>query len=123
MSGIEDMAYEDTITLTGVDGYDSVVVNLNDVGTVTITDMVNTPPHYVLKPGLEVIDVRTAIFEKLQREGIVVPYADMSDWDRAWEYLTRMFFKNGKEDAEKSLYYLTRLVERMKERGNYATED
>jgi len=104
-----------TITLVDLDTQDEMVVNL---------DMVNKPPHYVLKPGLEVIDVRTAIFEKLQREGIVVPYADMSDWDRAWEYLTRMFFKNGKEDAEKSLYYMTRLVERMKKRGeSYETED
>lgn len=99
-----------TITLLNSDELDEVFGN---------TDMVNKPPHYVLKPGLEVIDVRTAIFEKLQREGIVVPYADMSDWDRAFEYLIRMFFKNGKEDAEKSLYYLNRLVERMRERGEY----
>lgn len=103
-----------TIALVDLDTQHEMTVNL---------DMVNKPPHYVLKPGLEVIDVRTAIFEKLQREGIVVPYADMSDWDRAWEYLTRMFFKNGKEDAEKALYYLSRLVERMEKRGEYATED
>lgn len=105
-----------TLTLVDLDTQDELTVPMSKVSG---TDMVNKPPHYVLKPGLEVIDVRTAIFEKLQREGIVVPYADMSDWDRAFEYLIRMFFKNGKEDAEKSLYYLNRLVERMRERGEY----
>lgn len=119
MSMYDDFPCDELTTITLVDSADSFIeyVNLD-----LTSDMVNKPPHYVLKPGLEVIDVRTAIFEKLQREGVVVPYADMSDWDRAWEYLTRMFFKNGQEDAEKSLYYLTRLVERMKKRGDYRYE-
>ena len=67
-----------------------------------MNDNVNSPKHYMLKPGLEVKDVREAILEKLMKEGIVVPYVDIDDWSRAWEYLTRCFFKNGAEDIEKS---------------------
>lgn len=80
-------------------------------------DAVNAPKHYILSDGLEVKDVREAICNKLQREGIVVPYADFSDWERAWEYLTRAWFKNGKEDIEKAQYYIDRLVDRMQSRG------
>lgn len=81
------------------------------------SDMVNSPKHYILAPGLEVKDVREAICNKLQVEGIVVPYADFSDWERAWEYLTRAWFKNGKEDIEKAQFYIDRLVTRMQNRG------
>lgn len=80
-------------------------------------DPVNSPSHYVLAPGLEVIDIREMILEKLQAHGIVVPYTDIDDWSRTWEYITRMWFKNGVEDASKAKYYLDRLVDRMKERG------
>lgn len=84
-----------------------------------MTDNVNSPKHYLLKPGLEVMDVREAILEKLQREGVVVPYVDIDDWSRAWEYLTRCFFKNGAEDIEKSQYYINRMVKRIEERSRF----
>lgn len=84
-----------------------------------MTDNVNSPNHYLLKPGLEVMDVREAILDKLQREGVVVPYVDIDDWSRAWEYLTRCFFKNGAEDIEKSQYYINRMVKRIEERSRF----
>jgi len=84
-----------------------------------MTDSVNSPKHYLLKPGLEVMDVREAILEKLQSEGVVVPYVDIDDWSRAWEYLTRCFFKNGAEDIQKSQYYINRMVERIKDRSKF----
>lgn len=82
-----------------------------------MNDPVNSPSHYKLGPGLEVIDVREMILNKLDREGIVIPAVDIDDWSRAWEYLTRMFFKNGCEDAYKAEFYLDRMTKRMRERG------
>lgn len=87
-----------------------------------MTDNVNSPKHYKLSADLEVIDVRRAILDKLDIEGIVIPARDIDNWSRAWEYLTRMFFKNGKEDAEKAQYYLDALVADMHERGDYKFE-
>jgi hypothetical protein len=84
-----------------------------------MNDPVNSPSHYVISPGLEVIDVREFILKKIEAEGIVVPLTDIDDWSRAWEYLTRMWFKNGCEDAYKAEYYLDRLVTRMREREDY----
>lgn len=79
-------------------------------------DSVNSPSHYVIKPGLEVIDVREALLAKMREAHIVVQYEDIDDWSRAWEYITRGFFKNGLEDFEKGAYYLDRLIQRQKER-------
>ena len=84
-----------------------------------MTDNVNSPKHYIIKDGLEVMDVREALLMKLDVEGIVVPAVDIDDWSRAWEYLTRCFFKNGAEDIEKSQYYINRMVERIKDRNKF----
>ena len=73
-------------------------------------DNVNKPSHYQLLPGVEVKDVRKAILDKLP-EG--VDYSQLDDWSRAWEYLTRMWGKNGLEDAKKAQVYLTWLIEKM----------
>jgi len=72
-------------------------------------DMVNSPKHYEILPGVEVYDIREAILSKHpQLEPCVV-----DDWSRSWEYLTRMFSKNGLEDAKKARWYLNKLIERM----------
>jgi hypothetical protein len=81
-------------------------------------DAVNKPAHYDLGKGIDVLGVRSLLANKLQREGIVLPYEDYSDWDRAFEYLIRAPFKNGQEDYEKASFYLDRLINRMSERGN-----
>jgi hypothetical protein len=57
------------------------------------------------------------------KDGLVLPYEDVYDWITAWEYLTRAFFKNGREDIEKCMWYLNTLLERMDNRSNYIYPD
>jgi hypothetical protein len=78
--------------------------------TVTKPDMVNHPPHYQLLPGVEVYDVRMALLAKVE-----APAGQVDDWSRAWEYLTRMWQKNGLEDAKKCRWYLDKLIEKMEQ--------
>ena len=73
-------------------------------------DMVNNPKHYQLLPGVEVKDVRKAILDKIP-EG--VPYIQIDHFSRTWEYMTRMWDKNGLEDAKKARVYLNWLIEEM----------
>ena len=71
-------------------------------------DMVNAPPHYQIMPGVEVIDVRKALMDKIPAN---VAFHQADDWSRSWEYITRMWGKNGLEDAKKARFYLNRLIE------------
>jgi hypothetical protein len=71
-------------------------------------DMVNHPPHYQILPGIEVYDVRMALLAKVD-----APAGQVDDWSRAWEYLTRMWQKNGLEDAKKCRWYLDKLIEKL----------
>lgn len=75
-------------------------------------DMVNSPPHYQLLPGVEVYDVRMALLAKMED----VPPEQVDDWSRAWEYLTRMWQKNDLEDAKKCRWYLDKLIEKMSDK-------
>lgn len=68
---------------------------------------VTNPKHYQILPNVQVIDVRDAILSKLPAH---VPYKEVDYWSRAWEYLTRMYSKNGLEDAKKARWYLDRLI-------------
>lgn len=88
---------------------DKAIVMYRKLSPVTKPDMVNQPPHYQLLPGVEVYDVRHAILEKLED----VPAGQVDDWSRSWEYLTRMWQKNGLEDAKKAGWYLDKLIEKM----------
>lgn len=74
-----------------------------------MTDNVNSPSHYHLFDGIEVYDVRMKLLERAGN--ISLQQAD--DWSRAWEYLTRMFMKNGLEDAKKARWYLNKLIDKM----------
>lgn len=73
-------------------------------------DVVNAPSHYALLPGVEVIDVRDALFAKMP---IDVPHDVADCWSRSWEYLTRMWGKNKLEDAQKAQFYLDRMIQKM----------
>ena len=73
-------------------------------------DMVNNPPHYQIMPGVEVIDVRKGLMDKIPSN---VPFSQVDDWSRSWEYITRMWGKNGLEDAKKARFYLNRLIDAM----------
>lgn len=74
-----------------------------------MTDNVNSSKHYRLFDGIEVYDVRMKL---LERAGNISPQ-QADDWSRAWEYLTRMFMKNGLEDAKKARWYLNKLIDEM----------
>ena len=78
-------------------------------------DMVNKPPHYQLLPGVEVYDVRLALLKKIEPN---TPFEQVSDWDRASEYLLRMWQKNGLEDAKKARWYLNKLIEKMEKEND-----
>lgn len=73
-----------------------------------MSDPVNKPSHYQVLPGIEVIDVRRALLDKVP-DG--VSYYSIDCWSRAWEYLTRMWGKNGLEDARKAQIYLNWLID------------
>lgn len=74
-------------------------------------DMVNKPPHYQLHEGYEVYDLRQDLARKAQSAG--VPHDQFSDWDRALEYLLRMWEKNGVEDAKKGAWYVNKLIGKL----------
>jgi len=80
-------------------------------GTRLMTDIVNKPPHYQLREGYEVYDLRQDLARKTEEIG--VPNDWFSDWDRALEYLLRMWEKNELEDAKKSRWYLNKLIEKL----------
>ena len=74
-------------------------------------DMVNSPSHYQLVNGLEVKDVRKAIFDKIPMGKLSYHQADC--YSRAWEYLTRACFKHESplEDLQKAQTYLNWIIE------------
>lgn len=76
-----------------------------------MNDMVNKPSHYQLVDGLEVRDVRKAIFDKIPMGMLSYHQADC--YSRAWEYLTRCCFKHESplEDLMKAQTYLNWIIE------------
>lgn len=74
-------------------------------------DMVNHPPHYQLREGYEVYDLRQDLAKKAQSAS--VPHDQYSDWDRIIEYTARCWEKNGLEDLKKARWYLNKLIEKM----------
>ena len=74
-------------------------------------DAVNSPKHYQLLPGVEVYDIRQALAAKATEAGATLD--QFSDYDRAIEYLLRMWEKNGKQDAEKAAWYLNKLIGKL----------
>lgn len=74
-------------------------------------DMVNHPPHYQLRNGYEVYDLSQDLARKAQAAN--VPHDQYSDWDRALEYLLRMWDKNGVEDAKKGAWYISKLIGKL----------
>lgn len=76
-------------------------------------DIVNHPPHYQSKKGLEVIDVIEAFTEGL--EGV-----EATDTGNIIKYICRWKKKNGIEDLKKIEWYLKHLIKHMekKEKAN-----
>lgn len=78
-----------------------------------MNDMVNKPSHYQLVNGLEVKDIRKAIFDKIPMGKL--SYHQVDCYSRAWEYLTRACFKHESplEDLQKAQTYLTWLIDNL----------
>lgn len=79
-------------------------------------DTVQNPKRYQLLPGVEVYDVRQALAAKATAAGATLD--QFSDYDRAVEYLLRMWEKNGVEDAQKAAWYLNKLVGKLNGSGS-----
>jgi hypothetical protein len=79
-----------------------------------MNDVVNSPKHYQIAPGLEVKDVRRALLDSAETSPYNPTNNAVDYWSRTWEYLTRMWHKNGLEDAEKARVYLDWLIDEMK---------
>ena len=79
---------------------DAFTPNLED-----LEDMVNNPPHYN-QHGIECLDaIRAATGKGYQYylQGNIL------------KYLWRYRYKNGKEDLQKALFYLKRMIEEVNE--------
>ncbi len=90
---------------------DNIGQNGNDGLVYEKPGMINKPPHYQILPGVEVYDIRQALAIKC--DDLDVPTDQFSDWDRALEYLLRLWEKNGIEDAKKCRWYLDKLIKKL----------
>lgn len=72
------------------------------------TDIVNHPPHYKSKLGLETIDVIEAFTEDLTGYEAV-------DTGNVIKYICRWKKKNGLQDLKKAQWYLNRLIKKLEE--------
>ena len=70
---------------------------------------VSHPSHYQSESGLEVIDVIEAFTSDLN--GI-----EATDTGNILKYMCRWKHKNGLQDLEKAQWYLTHLIEKIKEK-------
>ena len=73
--------------------------------------MVSHPSHYQSESGLEVIDVIEAFTSDLN--GI-----EATDTGNILKYMCRWKHKNGLQDLEKAQWYLTHLIEKIKEKDS-----
>ena len=74
-----------------------------DVFTPNLEDMVNNPPHYK-QHGIECLDaIRAATGQGYQYylQGNII------------KYLWRYRYKNGKQDLQKALFYLEKMIEEV----------
>lgn len=106
-------SYKDGVNYHNRTEFDITQVNTPDAESQSERDMVNSPSHYQLVNGLEVKDIRKAIFDKIPMGKLSYHQADC--YSRAWEYLTRACFKHESplEDLQKAQTYLTWLIEDM----------
>lgn len=78
-------------------------------------DMVNHPPHYQSKTGMEVINVIEAFTDGLN--GI-----EATDTGNVIKYICRWKGKNGLQDLEKAKWYLEHLIKHV-EKSNKKEND
>ena len=76
-------------------------------------DTVNNPRHYMLLPGVQVIDVIKAILRRADYTPVQSFYLG-----NALKYILRADLKGGREDYEKCIKYLDWLVSDLIKTGN-----
>ncbi len=72
-------------------------------------DIVNHPPHYKTRNGLEAIDVIEAFTEGLSG-------AEATNTGNVIKYICRWKKKNGLTDLKKAQWYLSRLISQIEEK-------
>lgn len=77
---------------------------LIEINSVTTSDNIKSPNHYVSDSGIEVFDVQEAFIHELR--GMSASY-----WCNIVKYILRFQRKNGVEDLKKAKYYLEKLIE------------
>ena len=99
------------LTCSPLEGYPNFVPrqgvgNAKAIEIDATVDMVNHPPHYKTKNGLETIDVIEAFTEDLNGIEAVCTA-------NALKYICRWKNKNGKQDLEKAVWYINHLIEHL----------
>lgn len=94
--------------------FQELMKSVNDrliaINSVTTSDNIKSPNHYVSESGIEVFDVQEAFIHELK--GMSASY-----WCNIVKYILRFQRKNGVEDLKKAKYYLEKLIEEeLKER-------
>ncbi len=77
-------------------------------------DPVNKPKHYMLFPHeqIEVRDVIRVLTDKMEAaNAYLFAPIDYSDYVQAMQYFMRFMEKNGKEDLEKGVWYINKMIE------------
>lgn len=77
---------------------------ISAINSVTTSDNIKSPNHYVSESGIEVFDVQEAFIHELK--GMAASY-----WCNIVKYILRFQRKNGVEDLKKAKYYLEKLIE------------
>lgn len=80
-------------------------------------DVVNKPRHYMLfeDKNIEVRDVIKRLMEKMQdSDSLEFSPIDYSDYFQAMAYFMRFMDKNGKEDLEKGVWYMNKIIDNWK---------
>ena len=85
--------------------------NVKPINPPPVHDSIQKPKHYQLLPGVGVYDIRQALAAKANAAGATLD--QFSDYDRAVEYMLRMWEKNGVEDAQKAAWYINKLVGKL----------
>ena len=83
---------------------ETVNKKIGAINSVTTTDNIKNPSHYVSESGIEVFDVQEAFIHELK--GMAASY-----WCNIVKYILRFQRKNGVEDLKKAKYYLEKLIE------------
>lgn len=111
---MENTSIEDSIEKTLAEYIASIDKKYPKKDAVNQTNSnVDKPKHYQILPGYEVRDICKVMADKLQAKGYSGFF--ISDYVQMLQYVLRFQDKNGKEDLEKTSWYLNKMLEQLKE--------